>query len=263
MGACGTASTAAPVEEVAPRRLRTSGYEVREADLNEDSDPGRMGLRAERGSISQDDAEASIKQVWPRLVRCYDEAGEARQFAGGAVKLQFHVDEHGRATQVQVLESRLGNLEVERCLLAVGLTVAFPRPRGGARTLVEYSLEFRSTGEVPVVDLPQGELAQRFAAWLPRLAGECPDLSNDEVIATVYIGARGNVRSAGFASATSLAEETTTCLARALRHWAVRLDGGGGVRRVQLSLRKEDLAEARTALRPARPLNQGRRGGRR
>jgi TonB family protein len=265
--ACATGNATTRLDG-APARAsaRTSGYEVREALPDDGEDRGAMGLQAEQGFLSREDAEDAIKRHWRDLVRCYERAGAARDYAGGAVKLRFVVDPQGRPSEVHVLESRLGNLDVERCLVTVGQTITFPRPQNGARTSVEYSLEFRASGEIPVVDLPEGVLARAFLDWLPRLAEDCPQVGADGVIATVYGESRGTVRSVGFSSATPLPEEAARCLSQSLRRWTVRLEGPRGLWRGQVALRQEDFANPprpQVAAPVRRGISQGRRGGRR
>jgi hypothetical protein len=258
LGACAT-SNRQSVSTIAA--TRTTGYEVHEA-TGEDTGGAGMDLNAEHGFLSQEDAEDAIKAHWQKLVACYQQAGPARDFASGMVRLRFLVDGQGRAGEVYVLESQLGLLEVERCLMATGRTIVFPRPQGGKVTTVDYSLEFRSSGEVAVVDVPDGEMARPFASWLPELAIDCHELPVDEVKATFYVEPRGHIRSVGFASARPLSEETTDCLSRSLRRWSLHPDRSRALRRGQVVVRREDLLERwATPKAPPRSVTQGRRGG--
>jgi outer membrane biosynthesis protein TonB len=182
------------------------------------AEPENDGLQVtgEQGFLSQGDAEAAIQRRWSELVRCYEEAGSARDFAGGPVQLRFFVDAQGRVADVHVLESRLGNFDVERCLVRIGRTILFPRPQGGLQTSFEYSLEFRSSGAQPVVDLPGGALDQALAASLAQVTAECGPIGG-EVTATLYVDPLGTVLSVGLASSGPLPEELAACLARSLR----------------------------------------------
>jgi hypothetical protein len=257
LGACAT--TAPEVGSAGRKLARSSGYEVREA--TEATDSSGMSFDAEQGYLSREDAEEAVKRHWSELVACYQRAGAARGFVEGAVKLRFVVDGQGRAATVHVLESGLGNFEVEQCLVAVGQTIAFPRPEGGRKTPFEHSLEFRSSGEIAVADLPESDLVRPLGAWLPRLASECHELGASEVMATLYLEPRGTVRSAGFASSTPLAEDRAACLLKTLRRWTMRIDGRGGLFRAHLALRADDLVNLPRPepTPPDRRLSQGRR----
>ena len=103
------------------------GYEVRES-RSDAPEPGGLAMAAQVGSLDQDDAEAAIKQHWNRMVRCYDQAGDARDFAGGPVTLRWSVGTDGRPAGVHVLASSLGSFEVERCLTEIGRRRSLPPP---------------------------------------------------------------------------------------------------------------------------------------
>jgi hypothetical protein len=245
-----------------PRR----GYEVRES-RGEAPDNGALAMAAQEGSLDQDDAEAAIKQHWNRMVRCYDQAGDARDFAGGPVTLRWQVGSDGRPTSAHVLASSLGSFEVERCLTDIAATVRFPRPSGAGKASVEYSLEFRSTGEIPVVELPAEAVETALPALLVRLAGECHELGVDEVTATLYVDRKGTVRSLGFGSRRTFPADSAACVARTLRGTAIHADiQGGAVGRAVIALRDADIRNPPKLVQQSkskRRAAQGRRGQRR
>jgi hypothetical protein len=221
----------------------TSGYAVREAAEASDTDGLQISL--EHGVISQEAAQEAVAGRLPELTRCYERAGAALAFAGGPVTLRFLVDAQGALTDVRVVESRLGNFEVESCLTEVGRGVHFPRPRGNAVATVDYSLEFRSTGTIAVIELGPEVLEAQLPALYTRLAS-CPHLGAEEVTATIYIDAAGNVRSAGLAADEPLDVTAATCVSASLRRWNVRLESvQGGVGRVTVPLRSVDLVARR------------------
>ena len=245
---------------------RTSGYEVREARTDRDGDDtGPLAMRAEEGSLDQEDAQEAIGRHFRKLVRCYDQAGAARDYAGGPVTLRFVVDLDGRALGVHVLQSSLGSFEVERCLTTTALQIRFPRPHGNGRAQVEYSLEFRSTGEVPVVDLPADAATAALPALLTRVGADCHDLGVDEVTATVYVDRRGAVRSLGFSSQAPFPEASAACVAQAVRATPIPVQiHGEAMGRALIALRNQDVRDPPPLAQPGKRasgkgLVQGRR----
>jgi hypothetical protein len=247
--AAGCATTDAPGESdravgrSLTRGKPTAGYEVHEAA--EASDTDELQISLQHGMISQEAAQDALARRLPELTRCYDRAGAAMGFAGGRVSLRFLVDAQGETSEVRVSESQLGNFEVESCLVDVGRTVRFPKPRGNAVATVDYPLEFRSTGAIGVMELPPETLEAQLPALHARL-GSCPSLGVDQVAATLYVDAAGNVRSAGLASDESFDAEAASCVSASLRRWNVRLAAvQGGVGRVTVPLRSADLVARR------------------
>ena len=224
----------------------TAGFEVREAAESNDTDGLQISL--EQGVISQEAAQEAVMAQWKALTACYGQAGPAMGFAGGGVTMRFLVDGRGDTTDVRIVESRVGNFDVERCLVGVGHSVRFPRPKGNATAQVDYTLEFRSTGAMAVLDLALDELTAELPALFTRLAGACEGLGADEVAATFYVDAAGNVRSVGLASPASLDETAGRCVSDSIRRWNVRLPAvQGGVGRVTVPLRSGDLVAHRDA----------------
>jgi hypothetical protein len=222
------------------------GYEIHEASEAADTDGLQVSL--DHGFISQEAAQEAVMRRWPDLRHCYADAGAATAFAGGRVSLRFSVAPSGATSAVDVVETGLGNFAVERCLIGVGRTVSFPRPQGGAPATVEYSLEFQPSGQVAVVDLPDGELDTSLPALLGQLATRCDGLGGDEVSATVYVDASGTVRSNGLASATPLDPAAAACLSAALSQATLPRASvrGSTLGRARLSLRATDLVARET-----------------
>jgi hypothetical protein len=251
---CATRGVSGPTSAGRVEAVRQGGFAVHEAGDEPEGDGLQVSL--DHGFISQEAAQDAVMLRWPQLRRCQSAGGAASAFASGAVTLRFMVAPGGQTAAVQVSDSRLGNHEIEECLLAVGRTVTFPRPQGGAEATVDYTMEFQSTGEVPVVDVAAED--PRIQAQLAQAAARC-DSPGSEVTATVYIDAAGAVRSSGLASTAPLAEATATCLAQALRHTPLppRLVAGASLGRVTVPLPSTDLI-ARDA-----PVTGPRGGGQR
>jgi hypothetical protein len=246
VGCASTGSVSGEPGRTTTRGKPTSGYEVREA--SEASDTDGLQINLEHGVISQEAAQEAVMAHWKELTRCYGQAGPAMGFAGGSVNMRFEVDGQGTTTDVRIVDSQLGNFEVERCLVSVGRTIRFGRPRGNTTAQVDYSMEFRSTGDIAVLDLPLDEMNAQLPALVTRLAGACEGLGADEIAATIYVDSGGAVRSVGLASAAAFDEAAGRCVSESIRHWSVRLAAiRGGVGRVTVPLRSGDLVAQRQA----------------
>jgi hypothetical protein len=215
-----------------------------------------LAMRAERGSIDRDEAEEAIAQHWSRLKGCYAEAGAATTFAGGSVSLHFNVAVDGRATEVAVQSSGLGNLAVERCLVTAGLAVRFPRPHGNGRATVEYSMEFRSTQERKVLDLPDEATIGLRQSALARLGADCGSVAPGTLVTTFYVDRRGQVESAGLAAKTAIPSDSASCVATSLQRAPLPLAaalglGGDSLGRLSIAFTNADLVAAMSAPPPA------------
>src|SRR6185295_5021035 len=145
-----------------------SGCGGDKAARRDDDAPLRGGVRAaapggtvdqamevdnELGVVQTEDVEAALEGHRDEIRDCYQRAGRAQRYAQGKVVLRFLIGGSGRPDDVLVVESNLGNYDVERCLVDVGRRIAFKAPEGHKATTFDYPVEFRSTNEMTVLDL--------------------------------------------------------------------------------------------------------------
>jgi hypothetical protein len=262
LGACATTTSSSP--RVAPPPSAEARPIYPRPALAVEPPSGGMDLQAEQGSLDREDVQESVDPHFQRLVRCYDSAEPARDFASGQVTLRFVIGLDGRSTLVHVRSSDLGSWEVERCLTVEAARIRFPRPHGYGVATIEYSLEFRSTGLIPVVELAPSALAELLPVIGVRLAEDCNGLGIDQLRVTLYIDRRGTVRSVGFSSLTPLAPERAACLARSFQRESLAVPvHGGSLGRVVIDLRGSDLVAAVRPAAPPPPRRHGRPQGRR
>ena len=100
-----------------------------------------MSVDSELGVLDTEDVEATLSSTSTRS-RCYQRAGKAQRYAGGRVMLRFLVGGDGLSQDVLVIESTLGNYDVERCLVEVGRRIAFPAPTGHKPTTFDIRSSF-------------------------------------------------------------------------------------------------------------------------
>src|SRR5437764_6190927 len=135
-----------------------------------DPNPAGMTIDNELGVLDTEDVEATMKDHFDDIRGCYQRAGKAQRYAGGRVMLRFMIGGEGIAQDVLVIESTLGNYDVERCLVEVGRRIAFHAPTGHKPTTFEYPVEFRSTNQLAVLDADGLKVDHDLSVFLPQLA---------------------------------------------------------------------------------------------
>lgn len=186
-----------------------------------------MTVENEVGVMDTDDVEATIQEHFDEVRGCYARAGKAQKYAGGKVLLRFMVGADGTTEDVRVLESTLGNYEVERCLVDVGRRIHFHAPNGNKPSTFEYPVEFRSTAGAAVLDLDGGAKVEHdLASLLPRLAA-CGSVAEGEVKAIVWVEPNGVPGSVGLATEAAVDEDAGDCVVQAIRgfHMSFGLPG--------------------------------------
>jgi hypothetical protein len=218
--------------------------------------PG-MKVDSELGVMDTADVEDTLQARFDDVRACYERAGKAREYAGGRVVLHFLVDGTGHAEDVWVVESTLGNFEVERCLVGVGRSVVFPAPSGHKATTFDYPVEFRSTNEVAVLDIAGLKIDRDLATFLPQLAS-CGPLSREPVNAIIYIDPTGFPGSVGLAVGSALDESAGQCVVRTIQRWKMSATLPGKMLRANFSI-PVYVASAEPASKHAASSASGRR----
>jgi TonB family protein len=199
-----------------------------------DPTPG-MKVDNELGVLETADVEDALQARFDDVRACYERAGKARDYAGGRVLLHFMVDGTGHSQDVWVVESSLGNYDVERCLVAVGRSVVFPEPSGHKGTTFDYPVEFRSTREMAVLDIDGLKIDRDLAAFLPQLA-TCGPIAKEPVSAIMYIEPTGFPGSVGLAAGTALDETAGQCAVRTIQRWKMSATLPGKMLRASFSI---------------------------
>jgi TonB family protein len=194
-----------------------------------------MTVENEVGVMDTDDVEATIQEHFGEVRDCYTRAGKAQRYAGGKVLLRFKVSGDGTTEDVLVLESTLGNYEVERCLVDVGRRIHFHAPNGNKPTTFEYPVEFRSTSRADVLDIDGPKVEHDLAHLLPQLAA-CGAVSDGQVQAIVWVEPNGVASSVGLATDAAVDEDAGGCVVQAIRGFRMSIGLPGHVVRANLHL---------------------------
>jgi TonB family protein len=210
---------------------RTSKGGIHEADLSQ----GGMTVDNELGVLDTEDVEATLKEHFDDIRGCYHRAGKAQRYAEGRVMLRFLVGGDGIAQDVLVIESTLGNYDVERCLVEVGRRVSFHAPTGHKPTTFEYPVEFRSTNQVAVLDADGLKIDHDLSVFMPQLA-VCGQLAPLDASAIVYIEPNGFPGSVGLSAGTPLDEDVGDCIVQTIRRWKMSATLPGHVTRASFSI---------------------------
>jgi len=200
-----------------------------------DPNPAGMTVDNELGVLDTEDVEATMKDHFDEIRGCYHRAGKAQRYAGGRVMLRFLVGGDGIAQDVLVIESTLGNYDVERCLVEVGRRIAFHAPTGHKATTFEYPVEFRSTNQLAVLDADGIKVDHDLSVLMPQLA-VCGQLAALDASAIIYIEPNGFPGSVGLAAGTTLDEDVGDCMVQTIRRWKMSATLPGHVMRASFNI---------------------------
>ena len=192
------------------------------------------------------DVESTLEEHFDEVRACYHRAGKAQRYAGGRVVLRFLVAGDGSADDAWVVESNLGNYDVERCLVEVGRRLVFDAPIGKRATTFDYPVEFRSTNQLAVLDIDGLKIDHDVASFRPQLAA-CGQLAKEGAMAIMYIEPNGFPGSVGLAATSEMDEEVGECIVKTIRRWRMSASLPGHALRATFSLPKVTISAAAAA----------------
>jgi TonB family protein len=145
--------------------------------------------------------------------RCYDEQAARLHYVGGHLELKVRVLPSGRAKWVAIVDSNLGNNEIEQCVVSTLEKLQFPTPKGGEGELT-CPIDFAArtpTGSWQK-ERVESVLAKKKAA-LAGCKGKAGTASVKALRMTLYVGPGGSATSAGFAADEPQDAKLAKCVA--------------------------------------------------
>jgi hypothetical protein len=217
--ACGGSDKAAPQEPpgaaAAPADEAAPGTQPGAGD--------GMKVAGTRGTLQAAQIQAGLAPHTAALEDCYKGALQRKKFLSGKLLLEVRVAKTGQVGGAALVESDIGDWEVERCVLGVARKLGFAKPTGGDGTAVfKVPLDFTSDQQV-LETWPEEQIAAVVTekrATLDACAGVAGEAPSD-VAVTLYVGNRGKVEAVGFASDKEppIPDAWADCAAHSVAAW--------------------------------------------
>lgn len=213
LAACGGSEKPAIEEPEADRQVRER------PDEDEEEDDG-LDVQSTRGKMDPADVSAGIEPHAAALQACYLDKVGAQKYLGGKVELKWEVTGEGAITSAQIAWSDLGHWEVEKCMLDLARQMTFAAPRGGAADFtVPLELDAARKSAVWWDEEKGNATVSKVASQLATCAEEAAVADPTDVTVTLYLGARGKVQSAGFASPALIDDAWAACAHAKVMAW--------------------------------------------
>jgi len=224
LAACGGSEKPRTIEATPPPDHGVS------EDVEEEPDDG-LEVQSTRGKMDPDDVEAGIEPHAQALQDCYlsrvgasssrPQAGRAGKWLGGKVELRWDIDKEGTLTSVRIVSSDLGSWPVEKCLLELARSMTFAKPKGGdADFTIPFEFTARGNALWWEADMAANVVAKKVIE-LDGCAKQAKVADPTDVTVTVYVGTRGKVQAAGFASPAPIDDAWAECAYGKVMAWGL------------------------------------------
>lgn len=145
--------------------------------------------------------------------RCYDEQAGRLHYVGGHLELKVRVLPSGQPKWVAIIDSNVGNTEIEQCVVGVLEKTRFPAPKGGEGELT-CPIDFAA--RTPTGSWPGERISSVIGKKKSAIAG-CRGKPGTAVLKalrlTLYVGPGGSATSAGFSADEPQDKKLSQCVA--------------------------------------------------
>lgn len=238
---CGGKSDSSAAKEPEAEEEGPSGRRGMAPDIGEEEEEGdELQVEGLRGRIDTYDIQEGVKPHAGAIDGCFTKNRGKARYLGGNVELLFIVAKDGTVQNVHLSKSNLGSWPIERCLLEVSRGMTFVKPKGGAPA--EFTLPLGFTARTAPEDWDGGRAAIEVTdKHLAELA-TCAEAGTAPASAwiTVYLGTRGQVQSAGFATTAPIDEAWATCAEQKILGWTLT-DPQGRIARMTFAYPSEGM----------------------
>ncbi len=178
----------------------------------------QMGMDAEIGALDEGKVRSTFQKQASRLSGCFEKGASRLPYLAGEIRFHVRVDPSGNAKSVHAVDSSLGDLETEECMMRALEGASWPAPQGGREGIAESPFAFDPGGSTrPPVDLEASTLGADEAK-VRGVLGECRSSSGaGHLKATVYIEADGSVKAVGVSGEDAASRKAGRCVADGLK----------------------------------------------
>lgn len=172
-------------------------------DADDDDDDDELQVKGLKGRLETADIQDGVRPHAGAINKCFTDNTRKKKYVSGDIKLDYTVQKDGTVKMVRLIESELGSWPVEKCILETARKMTFVKPKGGPEATFTLPLSFPKRSRRTLKWWEESQIEPLVKSLLPELKAcsteaSVKDPSNVWVI--LYVGTRGQVWSAGFAT---------------------------------------------------------------
>jgi len=174
--------------------------------------PG-IGMDAEIGALDEGKVRSTFQKQSSKIASCFDKGSKRVPYLAGEIRFQVRIDTSGKAKSVHAIDSNLGDVETEECMMIALEAASWPAPEGGREGIAESPFAFDPGGSTrPPVDLEASAIGEDEGK-IRGVLGDCKRSSGTgKLKATLYIDADGSVKAVGVSGPDAASRKAARCV---------------------------------------------------
>jgi hypothetical protein len=194
----------------------------------DDDDMPMLSVGGTIGGLDKQEVQSVIQKAWPDVSRCIRKGRKQLAFLGGEVGIAITVGSNGRAVEVFLHDSTLGDHEVEACVVKAFRSKQWPRPVGGELGKVDQTFDFTAGHTEPPLDWDADTLESGMAKeaegdekpyeeLLTTLNACRSDAKAGPLRVTMYLDEDGFVQAVGMGMADARGQKAVDCVVTTMK----------------------------------------------
>ncbi|MEI7894257.1 MAG: hypothetical protein WCI05_14275 [Myxococcales bacterium] len=119
--------------------------------------PPQLTVESELGQISEAATQTAFRALHPQFLQCQRTRAAALEVLTGQFQLFLRIGKNGRVLKSALLDSTIGDIETETCILHVAIAATWPKPEGGEAE-VRATMDLPELASRPAVDWPANKV---------------------------------------------------------------------------------------------------------
>lgn len=179
--------------------------------------PG-LAMDAEIGALDEGKVRSTFEKQASKISTCFEKGSSRVPYLAGEIRFHVRVDQGGHAKSVHAVDSSLGDVETEECMMRALEGASWPAPEGGREGIAESPFAFDPGGSTrPPVDLEPSTLGDDEAKVRDVIASCRRSSGSGRLKATMYLEADGAVQAVGVSGEDPASRAAARCVADGVR----------------------------------------------
>lgn len=177
-----------------------------------------LNMDAEIGALDEGKVRSTFEKQSRQISSCFEKGSSRLPYLAGEIRFHVRVDQGGKAKSVHAIDSSLGDLETEECMIRALEGASWPAPEGGREGIAESPFSFDPGGSTrPPVDLEPSTLGKDESKVRDVLASCRSSSGAGRLKATMYLETDGQVKAVGVSGEDPASRAAAKCVADGVR----------------------------------------------
>ncbi len=178
----------------------------------------QLNMDADIGALDEGKVRSTFEKQSKKIASCFEKGSSRLPYLAGEIRFHIRVGQSGKAKSVHAIDSNLGDLETEECMISALEGASWPAPEGGREGIAESPFSFDPGGSTrPPVDIEPSTLGKEESKVRAVIASCKSSSGAGRLKTTIYVEADGHVKAVGVSGEDPASRPAAKCVSDGVR----------------------------------------------